>query len=183
VRQFVAMPLGQGYTVEAGITGREQHGGIQITVFGLRPGVRLSPPPPHPPAGPMRMSAPSRMGLGAGGRIAQKIYPDPHGLAVWDQSDPTPIAVHLVNSLAYRALTGSDPPPTPIDASTYSARGYPWFRLYEEHLGDVPAAGALAAVTTVAERDRERGQPLADDGFDVDPSQIETLGGPPCPKD
>jgi hypothetical protein len=123
------------------------------------------------------------MGLGAGGRIAQKIYPDPHELAVWDQSDPTAIAVHLVNSLAYRALTGSDPPPTPIDASTYSARGYPWFRLYEEHLGDVPAAGALAAVTTVAERDRERGQPLADDGFDVDPSQIETLGGPPCPKD
>jgi len=32
-RQFVAMPLGKGYTVEGQVTGRENVGGIQIDVF------------------------------------------------------------------------------------------------------------------------------------------------------
>ncbi|TDL20732.1 ubiquitin-domain-containing protein [Rickenella mellea] len=33
VRQFVAMPLGQGYTVENQVTGKEDVGGLQIDVF------------------------------------------------------------------------------------------------------------------------------------------------------
>lgn len=33
VRQFVAMPLGQGYTVEAQITDEEEHGGFQLVVY------------------------------------------------------------------------------------------------------------------------------------------------------
>src|SRR5690606_24596243 len=32
IKQFVAMPLGMGYTVEAQVTGKEEHGGIQIIV-------------------------------------------------------------------------------------------------------------------------------------------------------
>jgi len=35
VRQFVAMPLGSGYTVEGQVTGAEEHGGIQIEVYPL----------------------------------------------------------------------------------------------------------------------------------------------------
>jgi hypothetical protein len=33
IRQFVAMPLGMGYTVEGQITGQEEEGGIQIKAF------------------------------------------------------------------------------------------------------------------------------------------------------
>ena len=33
IRQFVAMPLGMGYTVEAQLTGEETFGGIQIIVY------------------------------------------------------------------------------------------------------------------------------------------------------
>lgn len=33
VRQFVAMPLGQGYTVEAQVTDEEKHGGFQLVVY------------------------------------------------------------------------------------------------------------------------------------------------------
>jgi hypothetical protein len=36
VNQFVAMPLGQGYTIEAQITDEETHGGFQIAVFDPR---------------------------------------------------------------------------------------------------------------------------------------------------
>jgi len=33
IRQFVAMPLGAGYTAEEQITGAAEHGGVQIAVF------------------------------------------------------------------------------------------------------------------------------------------------------
>ena len=46
IRQFVAMSLGMGYTVEGQITGEETFGGIQIEVFDPKPG-RF---PEHPPA-------------------------------------------------------------------------------------------------------------------------------------
>jgi hypothetical protein len=37
VRQFVAVPLGEGRTVEAQVTGDERHGGIQLCVYPPRP--------------------------------------------------------------------------------------------------------------------------------------------------
>lgn len=43
VRQFVAMPLGSGYSVEAQITGRDEVGGIQLMVV-----------PSYPPHTPFR---------------------------------------------------------------------------------------------------------------------------------
>ncbi len=33
VRQFTAMPLGEGYTVEERLTGEARHGGLQIVVY------------------------------------------------------------------------------------------------------------------------------------------------------
>ena len=45
IRQFIAMPLGMGYTVEGQITGKEEFGGIQITVFEPKPGRFPDSPP------------------------------------------------------------------------------------------------------------------------------------------
>ena len=45
IRQFVAMPLGLGYTVEGQVTGKEEHGGIQIRAFPAREGLFHEPPP------------------------------------------------------------------------------------------------------------------------------------------
>ena len=36
VRQFVAMPLGEGYTVEEQLTGAARHGGVQILAFPMK---------------------------------------------------------------------------------------------------------------------------------------------------
>lgn len=47
VRQFVAMPLGTGYSVEAQITGMDLVGGIQIKVTPSK--LVALPPPPAPP--------------------------------------------------------------------------------------------------------------------------------------
>ena len=49
IRQFVAMPLGMGYTVEGQVTGEERHGGLQIVCFDPKPG--RFPDQPPPPAG------------------------------------------------------------------------------------------------------------------------------------
>jgi len=38
ISQFVAMPLGKGYTIEAQITDEEKHGGFQLAVFDPRTG-------------------------------------------------------------------------------------------------------------------------------------------------
>jgi hypothetical protein len=53
------------------------------------------------------------MGLGAGGKIRQKVYLDPYGLGAWDLQNFSSVWVHILNSEQYRAVTGLEPPPTP----------------------------------------------------------------------
>ena len=36
IRQFVAMPLGEGYTAEEQLTGKAEHGGLQIVVYPMK---------------------------------------------------------------------------------------------------------------------------------------------------
>lgn len=156
IRQFVAMPLGQGFTVEGQLTGEEREGGIQFTVVQPKPGLFLDRRPhPRTREGAVHMvceSAPAfaEMGLAAGGRMEQKIYPDPHGRDTWDNDVRTSFHVHIVNSEMYRDITGEPAPPTPISARTYIECGLPWFALYDEHRGDVPAPESLQRVRSIS---------------------------------
>jgi hypothetical protein len=153
IRQFVAMPLGSGTTVEAQLTGREEVGGIQIRVFEPKPGRFPDRPPPPGPEAMMQpmamMESMGSMGLGAGGQMHQKIYPDPYGLDTWDPDNSGTAFVHIVNSEQYEVLTGAPPPPSPISAATYTENGFPWFDLYDEEKGDVAAPRRLAGVKSV----------------------------------
>jgi hypothetical protein len=109
--------------------------------------------------------------------MRQKIYPDPYGLDAWDQDHYGRILVHILNSAQFRKVTGVEPPPTPIDAKTYTEHGLPWFNLYDEAKRDIPPSERLAQARSVAERDAERGEPIgADDSFEVSPAQIRKLG-------
>ncbi len=180
VRQFVAMPLGLGYTVEESVAGREALGGIQITVFEPKAG-RFPDRPPANVAGlrsqMLRKASIAPMGLGAGGSIRQRIYPDPYGLDVWDLENHQRVCIHIANSLQFEKITGTAPPPTPIDASTYNESGLPWFDLYDEHRGDLAPAVPLVHAQTIAERDSQAGQFQNDVSFDVPDSRIKKLGG------
>jgi hypothetical protein len=184
IRQFVAMPLGQGYTVEAALTGDEHFGGMQIAVFEPKPGQFPDEPPPSESGAAPRATArlASRdvqpMGMGAGGLMRQKIYPDPHGIDVWDQNNHSAVVVHLVNSLGFRQITGADPPPPPIDARTYTDYGLPWFDLYDETQSDVAPPERLTDVKTVTGRKAEVNPEAApDDTIDVPEPQIKKLRG------
>ena len=198
IRQFVAMPLGMGYTVEAQVTGKEEFGGIQIIVYEPKPGKFPDQPPPLPPVAQRlhaampssdpivelsKRSGGAEMGLGAGGKMTQKIYPDPHGIDTWDQENFGRVYVHIVNSMMYREITGQEPPLTPVTAQTYAQYGFPWFDLYDDHLGDIDAPDALKGVKSISEIDADKGfEPQQDDSsidvgyvikYKVDPNQVE----------
>jgi hypothetical protein len=185
VRQFVAMPLGMGYTVEGQVTGEERFGGIQLVAFDPKEGRFTEPPSPpvtfgrvdaEVAAGPpvlysataaapqalrrraARMApAGAEMGLGAGGRMEQKVYPDPYGPETWNNGRFGRVYMHIVNSLMFEEITGKRPPASPISAKTYTEHGYPWFDLYDEQLGDVEASEILEDVKSVSELDAEKG--------------------------
>ncbi len=183
VRQFVAMPLGKGYTIEAALSGRESRGGFQLTVFEPRPGrfPEVAPPTaPTPldtdPGGTPRPMAVPVMGVGAGGRLRQKIYPDPYGIETWDPGNRGHLTVHILNSRQFAEVTGENPPPTPVDAAAYAAQGLPWFETYDEGRSDIAPSDRLAGVRTVRARDAELGAAQVEPSPEIADAQIHPLG-------
>ncbi len=152
VTQFTAMPLGSGYSVEGQLTGKEEIGGIEIGVFEPKPGRFPDVPPPRDAETLTYAFAPAmEMGLAPGGTIEQKIYPDPYGLDTWDPDNSGQVIIHILNSEEFQAVTGQPPPLTPITAQTYTERGFPWFKIYDEAEGDVPAPDSLARLKSVGD--------------------------------
>lgn len=186
IRQFVAMPLGMGYTVEGQVTGKEQFGGVQIVCFDPKAGKFPDQEPKARslyrgmvaecamPAAPMMAG---EMGLGAGGKMKQDIYPDEHGIETWDENNFGRVWVHLVDSLSYRDITGKEAPGTPVSPKTYTQAGLLWFDLYDEHKGDVTSSKTLAGVKSIKEMDKQQGfSPQQDDStIEVGEDQVKKL--------
>jgi hypothetical protein len=166
IRQFVAMPLGMGYTVEAQLTGKEEFGGIQIIVYEPKQGIFPDEEPPRHREiedeimfcmAPAYSAAGAEMGIAAGGQMEQTIYEDDHGVDTWDENNFGRLYIHIVNSMDFREITGKEPPATPISAKTYAEHGLPWFDLYDEDKNDLPVADKLKTVKSVKEIDKEKG--------------------------
>lgn len=185
IRQFVAMPLGAGYTVEEQLTGEAEHGGIQLQVFPMKRGVferrfPVLPPPRREMAGAFTRTlckapapAGASMGLAPGGRMKQEIYRDQFDLADWDLGNTSRCFVHLANAMVWRAITGENPPTTPPTAAEYTRAGLPWFEYYGEG-GAVPGAEPFKGLKSVVEMGHEKGgQPLPENE-PVSPHQIIT---------
>jgi len=183
IRQFVAMPLGMGYTVEGQLTGKEEFGGLQITVFDPKPGRFPDEAPAREPVFGHSLveccaAAPrSAMGLGAGGRMRQTIARDRHGVETWDETNTGRVFVHIVNSVDYREITGERAPESPVSARMYTQCGYPWFELYDER-NDLEASETLGGVKPVKQMDEAKGfEPQQDDDpVEVPGGQIVNLG-------
>ena len=125
----------------------------------------------------MAAEASSEMGLGAGGKMKQEIYPDEYGVVSWNQKNFGRVYIHIVNSMMYREITRMEPPPTPITAKSYTECGLPWFALYDEAKGDIPASKKLSKVKSVKEMDKKKGfSPQQDDtSVKVPDEQIKEL--------
>ena len=190
IRQFVAMPLGSGYSVEEQITGKPEHGGLQVIVYPMRQEryeallqQRERSSDHWPVAGArsglvLRCAAePVRaMGLAAGGRMRQQIYADPHGLDAWDQSISSRCFVTLVDAVQWREITGEAPPTKPPSAADYTKAGLPWFDYYAADLETLGGAQALALAKSVAEIAEEKGEQVLDLDGEVNPDTIISIG-------
>lgn len=183
VRQFVAVALGAGDTVEEQLTGAAEVGGVQIQVFEPKPGRFPDEPPPD--AGPrlesiawegLELHDDTGMGLAAGGQIEQKIYPDPYGVETWDEASWTEAFVHVLPAEHVRAITGEAPPPSPVTPQLYTSLGLPWFRLPDEERGDLAASERLQRVESAQSRAAARGDAEDEEPVAIDPGQIIPLG-------
>ena len=188
VRQFVAMPLGAGYTAEEQVTGKAEHGGVQLLAHPIKAAIweerraareaairpvpldALAMPLPPPAAAPAMA-----MGLAPGGSIVQEIARPRETRDAWDLSARSRCFVHLANSLAWRAITGEAPPTVPPTAADYVRAGLPWFEWY----ADQPAkegSGILAALKSVFALGAEKGEAPLPENEGFDPPEPIRLG-------
>ena len=182
IRQFVAMPLGAGYTVEEQLTGAAEHGGLQIIAFPMkreryeqmrRPSVHsdysLEPNAVYsqPPEG--------AMGVAPGGRMRQEIYDDPYGLDAWDQRRASRCFVSILNSRQWLAITGEHPPTEPPTAAGYAEAGLPWFDYYRD-LDAVDATDKLTGISSVAAVAAKKGDAPLSANETISPHHIVPLG-------
>ena len=159
IRQFVAMPLGDGYTAEEQLTGEALHGGVQIAAYPMKRKVyeELFPPEPEEDLAVYCLSKPQalEMGLAPGGRMRQEIYEDPYGLDAWDLEHGSRCFVTMANSAQWMAITGEHPPTVPPTAQQYAKAGLPWFDYYDADHAAIAGAEELAGLTSVKEMGEE----------------------------
>jgi len=184
IRQFVAMPLGAGYTAEEQLTGEAEFGGMQILVRPMKRDVfeRRFPARKRDKEHAKLVcsmtvepcAAPS-MGLAPGGRMQQKIYDDPFDFEDWSTEHASRCFVHLVNSMAWRSITGAEPPTVPFTAVEYTDAGLPWFDLYDEHQPAIEGSEDLRSMKSVAEMGKEKGEMPLPENTSVSPDSILAL--------
>ena len=194
IRQFVAMPLGAGYTAEEQVTGQAEHGGLQVMAFPLKREAwerilaerakRWEEASRVPPA-PMFAAAPAAagmaMGLGAGGRMKQEIYTDRTAMEDWDLRASGRCFVHIANSLVWRSITGTEPPTTPPTSEEYTRAGLPWFDYYAENRTAVEGSGALARLKSIFTLGKEKGDVPLPENTPVEVGNVVGLHEKPGP--
>jgi len=183
IRQFVAMPLGKGYTAEEQITDKAEHGGLQIIVYPMRAEAYAE----HGPWSLVTEMCLEEdvdsyvatkdeldMGLAPGGLMRQQIYTDKYGIDAWDQDHGLRCFIHLANSAQYQAITGHRPPHKPATAQDYTRAGLPWFDYY----ADSPAlsgSATLSKLASVAAKVIEQGEGTLPDNDPLHPGIVKVI--------
>lgn len=182
IRQFVAMPLGNGYTVEEQLTQAAEHGGIQIVAYPMKAEryealqhVRRSQASDIDWSNTLCCIESPAMGLAPGGRMKQKIYDDPHGLDAWDQRHGSRCFVTILNAGAWRAMTGEAPPSQPPSAAAYSKAGLPWFDYYDADAKALGGASALARLKSVFAMGKSKGEAPLPENESAEVGSVITL--------
>ena len=182
IRQFVAMPLGTGYSAEEQLTGKAEHGGIQVIVYPMKAEVFEERFPLRRVEVDYQLREPgilfsdsSDMGLAPGGKMKQDIYKDPFKLTDWDQSAGSRCYVHIANSLVWRAVTGEQPPTTPLTAKEYNDYGFPWFDYYDDQAEALEGSTILADLKSIIQKAKEENDDPLPENETVTPGRVEVL--------
>jgi hypothetical protein len=184
IRQFVAMPLGAGYSAEEQITGSGEHGGIQIVVYPMKKkGFEARFPKIKQRKRnlimlhQMDLNIPiaSDMALAPGGRMRQEIYDDPFDLDDWEMDNKSRCFVHIANSLVWRSITGETPPMVPFTAKEYTKFGLPWFDYYNDNSNALQGSEKLKGLKSVNEMGKKKGDVPLPENETVTPENIIKL--------
>ncbi len=180
IRQFVAMPLGEGFSAEEQVTGKAEHGGLQIIVYPMKherfkqfEQELLNDNSRYRRSSPVAGAA-ADMGLAPGGLMRQKIYEDEYGIDAWDQDNGARCFIHLTNSEQYQAITGYPPPHKPANAEAYTKAGLPWFDYYDDGKA-LDGSDTLSKLTSVAAKMVEKGKGTLSDNDPVQPKVITKI--------
>ena len=184
IRQFVAMPLGDGYSAEEQLTGKAEWGGIQLSVVPLRAHVwkarrqawenkrrqaRMNEPRiMFSMVSSDRGFSQREMGLAPGGRMQQTIHPDPYGLDEWDLEAADRVFVALVHAKDWKSITGAAAPDHPPTAREYTNAGLPWFDYYGFDQTGLPGSEKLADLASVATKFTQQTGSTLPDSDDLD---------------
>jgi hypothetical protein len=177
-RQFVAMPLGAGYTAEEQLTGAAEHGGLQIIVYPMKRERYEEQLKHRTDVGPSYMCCgdpDASMGLAPGGLMRQEIYEDEYGFDAWDRSVSSRCFVDILNSAQWQAATGKAAPGTPPTAVDYTKAGLPWFEVYADGKA-LDGAKKLAGLDGVAGKAIKQGEAVPAGNEPVEPANIVKLG-------
>ena len=184
IRQFVAMPLGSGYSAEEQITGKAEHGGLQILAYPMKREIYEKRFPKRRrrhrsdycmAASDLCCAAAPDMGLAPGGRMRQEICEDPYHVSDWDMGHSSRCFVHITNTLVWRSITGDSPPTTPPTAEEYTRAGLPWFEWYDDKNQALRGAGVLGNMKSVAKLGQEKGDVPLPENEPVTPSSVIKL--------
>ena len=178
IRQFVAMPLGEGYSAEEQLSGEAEHGGIQIIAYPMKADYyneHFVKPCEDIMFSRVCESADIDMGLAPGGLMRQEIYHVEHGIDAWDTSSSSRCFVHIVNSAVYLQHTGKAPPEKPPTAKNYTNAGLPWFDYYSDGKA-LSGSDKLAGLTSLAGNWFQKTKQILPDNEAVEPTSIKNLG-------
>ena len=180
IRQFVAMPLGEGYTAEEQLTGSGEHGGLQIMAYPMKAVEyeRLKRPEALFSDYSViccEMPREQAMGLAPGGVMRQEVYEDPYGLSVWDRSEKSRCFVHVLNSFQFFSVTHEMPPTQPPTAREYTEAGLPWFDYYDAEHKALASPTELSKLKSVAALQAKRRQSALPENEPVSPEEVIKL--------
>jgi hypothetical protein len=200
IRQFVATPLGEGYTAEEQLTGEASVGGIQIQAFPMKKEyydemekeyydeMKKKYYDEMNEVAPVQKSminacaveplsnSPS-MGLAPGGSMHQKIYEDVHGLDAWDHRKSERFFVTIANANQWMGITGEEPPISSYTAHEYTKAGLPWFDHYDGDKVAIAGAKRLKKIKTIKNIKPKTSKKLWKEDYDlpiIDPKVVST---------
>jgi hypothetical protein len=90
--------------------------------------------------------------------------------------------VHLSNSAAWKAITGSRPPHRPISTQLYAAYKLPWFDYYRDDLPALAGSKELRSLKTVADLYEDLEKIELEDNNPVNVEKICLLGALRAPR-
>ncbi len=184
IRQFIAMPLGAGYTAEEQVTGEAEFGGVQIQAFPMKRDVYERRFPKQDRRDDYRLmvcdmcvaeSAAPDMGLAPGGRMEQEIYDDPYEMSDWDTTITSRCFVHIANSMVWHSITGKQPPTPPPTAKEYTDAGLPWFDWYDDSNTVLEGSDTLNGMKSVTKLGKQKGDAPLPENESVAPEHVVTL--------